>query len=98
MSSTDVEHVLVDLYRRVQQRRKSGPPGSYVAGLFRQGEDAVLQKIGEEAVETILAAKRGAVDEIVHETADLWFHCLVMMAMHGVSPEQVLAALVRRFK
>jgi phosphoribosyl-ATP pyrophosphohydrolase len=71
-----------------------------VARLLARGEDAILKKIGEEATETVLAAKdagRGAPKErIVAETADLWFHCLVMLAHYGLSPQQVLAELQRR--
>jgi phosphoribosyl-ATP pyrophosphohydrolase len=67
-----------------------------VAGLFAKGHDAVLKKIGEEAAETLLAAKDGDKLHIVRETADLWFHCLVMLAWHGLGPDDVLAELQRR--
>jgi len=77
--------------------RKSADPGSsYVAGLFAKGEDAILKKIAEESAETVLAAKGGDKLHIVRETADLWFHCLVLLAWHGLKPEDVLAELRRR--
>ncbi len=77
--------------------RKSGDADrSYVARLFAEGEDAVLKKVGEEATEAILAAKSGDRLQLVRETADLWFHCLIMLARHGLGPEDVLAELRRR--
>ena len=72
------------------------PDQSYVARLFVKGDDAILKKIGEEATETVIAAKGGNKEEIIYETADLWFHCLVTLAEHGLRPEQVLAELGRR--
>jgi phosphoribosyl-ATP pyrophosphohydrolase len=77
--------------------RKGGDPGSsYVARLFAKGEDAILKKIGEEATETVLAAKDGDRLHLVRETADLWFHCLVMLSHYGLGPGDVLAELQRR--
>ena len=77
--------------------RKSGDPGSsYVALLFSKGEDAILKKIGEESTEVVLAAKDGDRLHLVRETADLWFHCMVLLAWHGARPEEVLAELARR--
>ena len=98
MTTTDANHVLTDLYQRLQQRRDADPSTSYVADLYHQGQDRILQKIGEEAIETILAAKNGNPSDIIHETADLWFHCLVMLAEQNIAPQQVLQELVRRFK
>jgi phosphoribosyl-ATP pyrophosphohydrolase len=72
------------------------PETSYVARLFSKGDDAILKKIGEEATETVMAAKDGDPDRIVAEVADLWFHCLVLLAHHGLSPADVLAELARR--
>ena len=69
---------------------------SYVARLFSKGEDAILKKIGEEATELVLAAKDGDRVRIVAETADLWFHCLIALAAHGLKPAHVLAELERR--
>jgi phosphoribosyl-ATP pyrophosphohydrolase len=80
----------------IDSRRGADPERSYVARLLGRGEDAVLKKIGEEATEIVLAAKGGDPGRIVAETADLWFHCLVMLARYGLRPEQVLAELERR--
>lgn len=81
----------------VIESRKGGDPGaSYVAKLFSKGQDAILKKIGEEATETVMAAKDGLPERIVSETADLWFHCMVLLAHHGLRPDDVLAELERR--
>ena len=77
-------------------RRQADPASSYVAGLFAKGEDAILKKIAEEAAETVLAGKGGDKLQVVRETADLWFHSLVLLAWHGLKPEDVLAELRRR--
>ncbi len=90
----------VDILRRltetIESRKGADPGSSYVASLFSKGHDAILKKIGEEAAETLLAAKDGDKLHIVRETADLWFHCLVMLAWHGLGPDDVLAELKRR--
>ena len=80
----------------IDTRRGADPDTSYVARLFAKGEDTILKKIGEEATESVLAAKDGARERIVAETADLWFHCMVMLAYYGLRPEDVLAELDRR--
>lgn len=80
----------------IEARKGADAGSSYVAGLFAKGHDAVLKKIGEEAVEVLLAAKDGDKLHIVRETADLWFHCMVMLAWHGLRPDDVLAELQRR--
>ena len=76
--------------------RGGDPATSYVAKLFSKGPDAALKKIGEGATELVMAVKDGQADRIVAETADLWFHCLVVLTEHGLRPEQVLAELARR--
>ena len=77
--------------------RKGGDAGkSYVAQLFAKGEDAMLKKIGEEATEMVLAAKSGDRLALVRETADLWFHCMIVLAGHGLGPADVLAEMHRR--
>ena len=82
----------------VLEARKQADPGtSYVARLYAQGVDAILKKIGEEATETVLAAKDADPAKIVHETADLWFHTLVLLSAQGLGPKDVLAELERRF-
>jgi len=80
----------------IESRRGADPASSYVARLLGAGEDAILKKIGEEATETVMAAKDGVPARIVSETADLWFHCMVMLAHYGLRPEDVIAELQRR--
>ena len=80
----------------IESRKGKGPASSYVAGLLAAEEDAVLKKVGEEAVETLLAAKGGDRLHLVRETADLWFHCMILLARHGLGPGDVLAELHRR--
>jgi phosphoribosyl-ATP pyrophosphohydrolase len=92
-----VSDVLQRLAAVVEQRRQEDPKESYVASLFHKGQDAILKKVGEEAVEAVLAAKAGQRDRVVHETADLWFHTIVMLAESGLTPDDVLAELERRF-
>jgi phosphoribosyl-ATP pyrophosphohydrolase len=88
--------VLERLERAIAERRGADPAKSYVAKLERKGLDAILKKVGEEATEAVIAAKGGDRAQIVHETADLWFHCLVMLAHRGVALAEVLAELERR--
>ena len=88
--------ILERLERAIAERRAADPASSYVAALNAKGLDAILKKIGEEATETVLAAKSGKREEVVRETADLWFHCLVMLGAQGVSVADVLAELERR--
>lgn len=80
----------------LEARKGADPGSSYVAGLYAKGTDAILKKIGEEATETVIAAKGGDKLQIIRETADLWFHCLVMLAHAGLGPDDVLAELRRR--
>jgi phosphoribosyl-ATP pyrophosphohydrolase len=80
----------------INERKGGDPAKSYVAQLFAKGDDAMLKKIGEEATETVLAAKSGDRLHLVRETADLWFHCMIVLARHGVGPADVLAELHRR--
>ncbi len=88
--------VLERLAEVIESRRGGDPEKSYVARLFARGEDTILKKIGEEATETVLAAKDGVPERIVAECADLWFHCLIMLAAHGLKPAHVMAELARR--
>lgn len=81
----------------LESRKGDSPDKSYVAGLYNKGLDTILKKIGEEATETIIAAKEGDPDKIIYETADLWFHTLVMLAQQGLGPDDVLKELERRF-
>src|ERR1035437_8461362 len=81
---------------RLEAPRQALPDISYVAKLFGKGEDAILKKVGEEATELILASKEGDKTHLVYETADLWFHCMVLLAHHGLSAQDVLDELARR--
>lgn len=92
-----MSNVLSRLAKVLQARRSAAPGSSYVAALYAQGLDAILKKIGEEATETVIAAKSGDRQRIVHETADLWFHTLVLLAQQGLGPDDVLNELERRF-
>lgn len=91
-----MEETLSKLAALLAERRNGDPQTSYVARLYQAGLDEILKKIGEESVEVVLAAKDGDQGAIVHETADLWFHTLVMLSHLQLSPEQVLAELERR--
>ena len=89
--------VLERLSQVLEERKRSDPDSSYVARLYAKGLDAILKKIGEEATETVMAAKDGAPEKIVYEVADLWFHSMVLLAQQGLGPDAVLAELDRRF-
>lgn len=88
--------VLERLEAAIAARRGADPASSYVASLNAKGLDHILKKVAEEAVEAVIASKEGERGQIVHETADLWFHCLVMLAWHGIPAAEVLAELERR--
>ena len=91
------DDILLRLMAVLASRKDADPDTSYVAGLYHQGLDSILKKIGEESAETIIAAKSGDPRQIVHETADLWFHCLVMLAQQNLDARQVLDELESRF-
>lgn len=91
-----VPTILQRLAQTIEARRNTDPSHSYVAKLLSSDEDKVLKKIAEEAAETIMACKDNDQEQIVYETADLWFHCLIMLARYNISPEMVLAELERR--
>ncbi len=88
--------ILQRLTETLAARKQASPESSYVAKLFSKGEDAILRKIGEEATEVILASKESDKTHLVYETADLWFHCMVLLAQHGLSADDVLQELARR--
>jgi phosphoribosyl-ATP pyrophosphohydrolase len=88
--------VLGELGRMLAERRGADPDSSYVASLYGKGRNKILEKVGEEATEVLLAAKDGDRDALVAETADLWFHSLVMLVEQDLGPEAVLAELERR--
>ena len=81
----------------LEQRKGAEPDSSYVAKLYGKGLDAILKKIGEEATETVMAAKDGDREKIIYETADLWFHSMVLLAHQGLHPDDVTRELERRF-
>jgi phosphoribosyl-ATP pyrophosphohydrolase len=89
--------ILAKLASVLEERKAGLDEGSYVSGLYKKGTDAILKKIGEEATELLVAAKNDSRAEIVHETADLWFHSMVLLAAKGLRPEEVLQELERRF-
>jgi len=91
-----VADVLDRIAATIASRKNTDPASSYVAALFAKGDDAILKKIGEEATETVMAAKDGDKMRIAAEVADLWFHCLVLLARHGLGPSDVRAELARR--
>lgn len=90
------QDILKKLTETLEARKQASPESSYVAKLFSKGEDAILKKVGEEATEVILASKAGDKTHLVYEIADLWFHCLVLLAHQGLSSEDVLTELARR--
>ena len=89
--------VLSRLAEVLEQRKQADPESSYVAKLYHKGLDSILKKIGEEATETVMAAKDGVKEKIIYETADLWFHCMVLLVQQGIHPDEILQELDRRF-
>jgi phosphoribosyl-ATP pyrophosphohydrolase len=90
------DDILQRLTATIAARKGAAADTSYVAKLFSKGEDAILKKIGEEATEVLLAAKSGDKANLVYETADLLFHCMVLLEQHGLSTNDVLIELARR--
>jgi phosphoribosyl-ATP pyrophosphohydrolase len=88
--------ILERLQATIEARKGADASSSYVASLHAKGQDEILKKVAEEAVEVVLSSKVGDRAGVVHETADLWFHCLVMLSWHGVPLAEVLAELERR--
>jgi phosphoribosyl-ATP pyrophosphohydrolase len=97
IESTTMSEILHRLGRTIEARKQADPATSYVAHLLDAGLDQILKKVGEEAAETLIAAKGNEPDQVVRETADLWFHTLVMLAALDLGPEAVLDELERRF-
>ena len=91
------EHILKQLDEVLEQRKQAEPDSSYVASLYAKGLDTILKKIGEEAAETIIAGKAQDKEQIIYETADLWFHTMVLLSQQGIQSEQILQELARRF-
>lgn len=90
--------VLYELYSVIKDRQRHPVEGSYTNYLFIKGQDKILKKVGEEAVETILASKNDDKNNIIYEMGDLWYHCLVLLAWHGIKPEELFAELMNRRK
>ena len=90
------DDILRELAATLEARKQADPDSSYVAKLYARGLDAILKKVGEEAAETLIAAKNGDPEPLVREPADLWFHTLVMLAHQGLGPDAVLDELGRR--
>ena len=88
--------ILDRLAETLEARKQASPDSSYVAKLYSKGTDAILKKIGEEATETVMAAKDDQPEKIIYEVADLWFHTLVLLAHKGLKPADVLNELARR--
>jgi phosphoribosyl-ATP pyrophosphohydrolase len=88
---------LTQLATVLEQRKTQSVDKSYVASLYSKGLDTILKKIGEEATETVIAAKGGDKQQIIYEMADLWFHCMVLLAQQEMHPDDVLSELQRRF-
>jgi phosphoribosyl-AMP cyclohydrolase / phosphoribosyl-ATP pyrophosphohydrolase len=97
VTGAELETVLTRLAAVLEARKHADPETSYVAGLYAKGLDAILKKLGEEATETLLAAKGGDRRALVYETADLWFHSLIALAALDLGPEAVLEELAQRF-
>ncbi len=87
---------LSDLYTLIVSRRAAAPPGSYTASLFAAGEDEIVKKVGEEAIEVVLAVKGQGDERVIEELADLYYHSLVLLASRGLTLAQVEAELARR--
>lgn len=88
--------ILNRLAETLEARKTADPQSSYVAKLYAKGLDAILKKVAEEAAETIMAAKDGVREKVIYETADLWFHSLVLLAQQGIHPDEILNELARR--
>jgi len=97
MSKKSNSDILNQLTEILEVRKSHSPETSYVASLYAKGLDKILEKVGEEAVETIIAAKNGEREKIIYETADLWFHTLVMLSERGLTADDILFELDRRF-
>lgn len=96
MTNKQTHDILVELHQTLVARLDAEPGSSYVASLYGKGLDAILKKVGEEATETVMAAKDGVAEKIVYEVADLWFHTMVLLAQQGLNPNQVVDELARR--
>ena len=92
-----MSNTLNRLAQVIESRKKASADSSYVASLLDKGMNAILKKVGEEATETVIAAKEDNDEQLIYETADLWFHTLVMLSARGLGPDDVMRELERRF-
>jgi len=92
-----MSEVFEQLTHVLEQRKTADPSESYVANLYSKGLDSILKKLGEEATETVIAAKNQDKEQLIYEMADLWFHSLVLLAQQEIAPEAVMTELQRRF-
>lgn len=92
-----MSEILRQLADVLESRKGSDPKASYVSHLYHKGLDTILKKIGEEATETVIAAKEGDREQIIYETADLWFHSMVLLSDQNIHPDEILSELERRF-
>ncbi|MDD4527150.1 MAG: bifunctional phosphoribosyl-AMP cyclohydrolase/phosphoribosyl-ATP diphosphatase HisIE [Candidatus Margulisbacteria bacterium] len=90
--------IFTDLYKKLETRKAEMPEGSYVTSLFKKGSDKIIQKVGEEAVETVIALKNKNKEEIIYESADLIFHLLLGLVDAGVNLTAVQEELIKRYK
>lgn len=96
VESVRSQDVLSEIHQTLVSRLDADPSSSYVASLYGKGLDAILKKVGEEATETVMAAKDGDSNKIVYEVADLWFHTMVLLAQQGLKPQQIIDELAGR--
>ncbi len=96
VESLSKQDVLSEVHQTLLARLEADPSSSYVASLYSKGLDSILKKIGEEATETVMAAKDGNPDKVVYEVADLWFHTMVLLAQQGLEPQHIIDELARR--
>ncbi|MCK5720410.1 MAG: phosphoribosyl-ATP diphosphatase [Thiomargarita sp.] len=89
--------IIQQLTQVLAERKTADPDKSYVAGLYAKGLDQILKKVGEEAAETIIAAKNENKEQLIYEMADLWFHSMVLLIHQGIEPQSILNELERRF-
>ncbi|MDD4320359.1 MAG: bifunctional phosphoribosyl-AMP cyclohydrolase/phosphoribosyl-ATP diphosphatase HisIE [Acidaminococcaceae bacterium] len=92
-TDTQLPSVLSELYAVIQDKKVHGGEKSYTKYLFMSGQDKILKKVGEEATETIIASKNNSNQEVIYEMSDLWYHCLVLLAYHDITPGEMLSEL-----
>ena len=94
--NTAIEKILNELYEGIKACQVKQKKGSYAYNLFSEGHDSILAKLGAKATESIIASKNMDRDEILSEMSDLWYHCLILLAYHNITPEELLAELMQQ--